>query len=270
MDVLKKHYGIENAVLKKLEGYDSVNYQVSTYKGQQYVWKQYQYSPETYALLKAENRLILDMSSQLSFSFPVPVKGLDGKFIYCSDDKDGKQLHRLLSFVKGKFFAEVDHTPELFVSFGRFLACMNKKMQGVRYAEIKARQLNWDLQHFTLNQKLIKYIEEPGKKKLIDYFFLQFRETVIPKIEDLRKSIIHSDANDWNVITNNGKVTGIIDFGDTVYSPLVNEIAIAITYAILGKSDPVEWAGYIIKGYHNQINSKSQITNKSQIPNPKP
>ncbi|MCP4347642.1 MAG: aminotransferase class III-fold pyridoxal phosphate-dependent enzyme [Desulfobacterales bacterium] len=248
MDMLKKHYGIENAVLKKLEGYDSINYQVSTYKGQQYVWKQYRYTPETYTLLKAENRLLLELSSQLSFSFPVPLKGLNGKFIYCSDEK---QLHRLLTYVKGKFLAEVEHTPELFVSFGHFLACMNKKILNFRNAEIEARQLHWDIQHLPLNRKFFKYILEPGKKKLIDYFFLQFRETVVPKIYDLRKSIIHSDANDWNVIVNNGKVTGIIDFGDIVYSPLVNEIAIAITYAILSKPDPVKWAGYIIKGYHN-------------------
>ncbi|MDZ7608739.1 MAG: aminotransferase class III-fold pyridoxal phosphate-dependent enzyme [Cyclobacteriaceae bacterium] len=88
------------------------------------------------------------------------------------------------------------------------------------------------------------------KRKLVDYFVLQFKENVIPQLPLLRKSVIHNDANDWNVLVNGDEVIGIIDFGDTVYAPLINELAVAITYAVIGKADPLSWATYIIKGYH--------------------
>ncbi len=58
---------------------------------------------------------------------------------------------------------------------------------------------------------------------------MQIRENVEPFIEDLRKSVIHGDANDWNVLCKNGEVSGIIDFGDMCFSPLINELAIAVT-----------------------------------------
>ena len=35
-----------------------------------------------------------------------------------------------------------------------------------------------------------------------------------------------------------------------MYSPLINELAVAITYGIMGKEDPVSWACYVIEAYH--------------------
>ncbi|WP_373397639.1 phosphotransferase [Algoriphagus halophilus] len=40
-----------------------------------------------------------------------------------------------------------------------------------------------------------------------------------PVLPELRRQIIHGDANEWNVLTENGSVSGIIDFGDVCYSP---------------------------------------------------
>jgi len=52
------------------------------------------------------------------------------------------------------------------------------------------------------------------------------------------------------VLVQKGKVSGIIDFGDTCYTQLINELAIGISYAVLGKENPVKWAIPIIQGYH--------------------
>ena len=71
----------------------------------------------------------------------------------------------------------------------------------------------------------------------------------------LRKSVIHSDGNDYNVLTQLDEdglpiVTGVIDFGDMVYSHTVNEVAIAAAYAMLDKADPLAVAAQVVKGYH--------------------
>src|SRR5262249_23297248 len=74
----------------------------------------------------------------------------------------------------------------------------------------------------------------------------------------LRKSAIHNDANDYNVIvggdadlyTKNQNVAGLIDFGDMVYSFTVADLAVAIAYAILDKPDPLAAAAEIVSGYH--------------------
>ena len=64
---------------------------------------------------------------------------------------------------------------------------------------------------------------------------------------------IHSDANDWNVVTDTQTVTGIFDFGDMAYSWIINELAIGITYAMMNKEEPLVAACEVIKGYHAEL-----------------
>jgi Ser/Thr protein kinase RdoA (MazF antagonist) len=68
-------------------------------------------------------------------------------------------------------------------------------------------------------------------------------------LDHLRKSVIHGDANDYNVLVEGNKVVGLIDFGDIVYSYTVGDLAIAVAYVVLGKSDPYAAAAPVIEGY---------------------
>jgi len=249
IELLKEQFGIENAALKAVEGYGRcVNYQVDTDQGERFVYKHYKTESGLKEVLDAENQVLLKLSTQLPNSTPAPVGNLKGK--YLSSSKNGKQLNRMLTYVEGKFLAEAKHSIELFQSIGKLLAQMDKILLDFYHPAIGARQLDWDLQHCLNNQKYIKFIETPQQRKLVDYFFLQFSEIVLPEIPKLRRCVIHSDANDWNLLVRNDQISGIIDFGDMVYSSLINELAIAITYATLGKSKPAEWACHIIKAYN--------------------
>ena len=249
VELLKEHYGIEDATPKKIEGYGgSVNYQVDTAQGEKFVYKHYQTERGLYELLDAENQVLQKLSHRSPNSYPTPVRNMKGMFL--SFIKNGKQLGRLLTFVEGEFLAEVGHSIRLFQSIGRFLAQMDEILLDFYHPAIVGRQLDWDLQNCLNNRKYLKYIETPQQRKLVDYFFLQFREIVLPEIPSLRRSVIHSDANDWNLLVQDDQASGIIDFGDMVYSSLINELAIAITYAILGESKPTEWAYHIMKGYN--------------------
>ena len=48
-------------------------------------------------------------------------------------------------------------------------------------------------------------------------------------------SVIHNDCNDHNIIVNEKKAMGIIDFGDMVYSFQVLEPAVCMAYLALNK-----------------------------------
>ena len=45
-------------------------------------------------------------------------------------------------------------------------------------------------------------------------------------------------------------MTGLVDFGDMVFSHTVNDLAIAMAYASLGQADPLGAAGRVAAGYH--------------------
>lgn len=71
----------------------------------------------------------------------------------------------------------------------------------------------------------------------------------------VRRSIIHGDSNDYNVLVADTRdrglhVTGVIDFGDMLHSFTASEPAVAIAYAVLDQPDPLSVAGAIVRGYH--------------------
>jgi 4-aminobutyrate aminotransferase-like enzyme/murein DD-endopeptidase MepM/ murein hydrolase activator NlpD len=101
-----------------------------------------------------------------------------------------------------------------------------------------------------------EHIVDPEKTALIEYFLGEFEKHVLPVLSDLRISVVHNDANDYNLIIDKAgypeeRSIGIIDFGDMVATHTIFELAVATAYAILGKSDPIIAASSLISGYHS-------------------
>jgi len=249
-DILLQNFGIDAIDIKKLAGYENINYRVATTNGI-YVFKTYKYDEHLFNLLVAESKVLDYLSAKNDTQFPHPLKTIDNLFVKKIKVVDEYLIIRLLTFLEGTFLAESKHTPELFQSFGVFLAKMDSELLQIHNYTIEARKYEWDVQHVLLNTPFIQKIQAPEKRKVVAYFLQQFREIVAPELSNLRLSILHNDANDWNVLVKEGKISGIIDFGDIVYSPLINELAVAICYAIMGKDDPISWACQIISGYHS-------------------
>ncbi len=250
-EILQKYYQLYNCSITTLEGYDSFNFKVVCDKGI-FVLKKYQYTAQTFAILNDENQILRTLSQTNKYDFPEVIATTEEDYLL---NHEGC-IFRLLTFVHGEFLGDVEHTEQLLYTFGNFLAKLDKQLTDVYLPAIAGKQINWDLQHFKLNHKLIEYIEDPSDKSLVDYFFMQFDEHVYPNSYDLRKGLIHNDGNDWNVLTSNQNVSGIIDFGDSCYSWLVNELAVALTYVMMGKSKPLNVANQLIKGYNSIISLK--------------
>jgi 4-aminobutyrate aminotransferase-like enzyme len=247
--LLAKNYKLINPKLKKLVGYDSVNFKVET-GSEKFILKVYANDKEMVDLAEAENEVLLHLQKNENNKFPAPVKNNSNGFLTSFKVENSAKTARLLTFLEGKFLGDEEHTLHLFESFGKFLAEMDLNLKDFQNYVIAARQNKWDLQYFLLNEKYITHISNPAERKIVAYFFLQYKQNVLPLLPSLRKQTIHGDANDWNVLTQNGTVSGIIDFGDVCFSQLINELAIAITYALMGKENPVDWAVPIISSYH--------------------
>ena len=113
----------------------------------------------------------------------------------------------------------------------------------------------WDLQHAgrTLAERLGDLPQE--RREPVSRVLARFERIVAPALGGLRKSVIHGDANDQNLLVEGAgegepTISGLIDFGDMVYSHLVHEPAIACAYAGLGKADPLRAAAQVVSGYH--------------------
>ena len=65
------------------------------------------------------------------------------------------------------------------------------------------------------------------------------RARLVPLLPGLRMSVIHNDVNDHNLLVgDDGRVSGIIDFGDMVHTYTACELANALAYLVLDATDP--------------------------------
>ncbi len=255
--LLKTEFGFSSCEIKRIDGYDNTNYIIKN-EATSYIFKTYVYDKDLLAILEAENEALLSLNTEEQDKFPKPIPFISGDFIRVLDIEGKATICRMLSFLEGDFLGDSRPTKALFQSFGTFLAQLNLKFQHFNNYTLKARQWEWDLQYVLLNKKYIDDIPDAHDRSIVHYFFKQFEQHVLPILPNLRKQIIHNDANEWNVLVKNDQISGIIDFGDLAHSQLINEIAIAITYACYDKEHPLEWVPIILKSYHDVIPLKAQ------------
>ncbi|MDX2445282.1 MAG: aminotransferase class III-fold pyridoxal phosphate-dependent enzyme [Bacteroidales bacterium] len=241
---LLQSYNIAPVRIDKLEGYISHNYKIQTEENEFFVLKHYRDIREL-ELIQAENKILDEISPKLPFQLPISLNR-KGKAIHEHNDQT---FSRLVPFIEGQFLDEVRHSDTLLFNFGKAIAELNVSLKDKRSSAIESRKLLWDLQHNLLNKSKAKYIQEPEKRKLVEYFFDQYEQFVLPHLQDLRYSIIHGDLNIQNVLTDGKIINGVIDFGDICYSPLVNELAIALSYIMFEKEKPIQAAKKLIEGY---------------------
>lgn len=139
--------------------------------------------------------------------------------------------------------------PELLEDLGRVLGRVANALDGFDHPAAH-RQLQWDAQQTGAVLELYRSaVTDPAGRDILDRAAHDFRRHLQPMLAKLPHSVIHNDANDHNVLVEDGKVTGLLDFGDAVYSITVNELAVGCAYAMLDKADPEGVAQSITDGY---------------------
>jgi len=150
------------------------------------------------------------------------------------------------------------HSPALLRDLGRRLGQIDRALEGFDHPALR-RDFHWDLANgLSVVREFESLIEDQEARLLVGKTVEEFEREVAPVLPMLRKSAIHNDANDYNVIvgggddlyTKNQSVVGLIDFGDMIYSFTVADLAVAIAYAVLNKRDPLAAAAEIVNGYH--------------------
>lgn len=158
----------------------------------------------------------------------------------------------LISWIDGLVWAKLSyHSEKLLCSLGEEAGKITNSLQNFK-SEFAHRNLDWDINQ-TFWTEEFQFNFQGEEKDLITHFFSCFKE-IEPQLKKCRKSVVHNDANDYNVLVSGryfDEVEAIIDYGDAVYTSTINDLAICLTYAIMGKPDPVEVAFPVIQGYNS-------------------
>ena len=249
-------YGLSGPV-EELTSERDQNFLVTTQTREKFVLK-IAASAEQRATLEFQNAVMSHLGERVRSGFiPQLRKTKFGDDIATVDhERHSTHFVRLLTYHPGALLAEVNpHTPELLRSLGRFLGEIDRALDGFTHHPASRRELKWDLQDGLWIREYTHHIAGFEKRAIVEHFISQFERRVVPVASKLRTSVVHNDANDYNVLVSDDgsgqkTVAGIIDFGDMLHTYTASEVAVAAAYAMLDKSDPLAAAAEIVAGYH--------------------
>ena len=165
---------------------------------------------------------------------------------------------RLVSYLPGKPAGTVPYLSSAYrEGLGNGVARMTNALKGFDHPATH-REFYWDLAcGFDVCAERIALVRDRTVKALVLKVLGDFERHTGPALTRLPASVLHNDANDFNIIVRDDggvyerhqRVSGILDFGDMVHSWTVGDLAIAATYACLGQRDPLAAACDVVRGY---------------------
>jgi Ser/Thr protein kinase RdoA (MazF antagonist) len=237
------------------------------------------------ALLEAQNDALLHIARRSALC-PRVIPARDGATI-SEAVSDGNVRHfvRLFTFLPGEPLATSPQTAGLLEDLGRKVAELDAALEGFDHPAIH-RGFYWDLaQGIALVREWAPLVEDEGMRALVGRLVDRIESRDGARLIRLRRSAVHNDPNDYNVLVSlppeggshqsghaphgpfaaphvasasshvasalRRKIVGILDFGDIVHSYAIADLAIAIAYAVLGKDDPLGSAVSVVRGYQD-------------------
>jgi 4-aminobutyrate aminotransferase-like enzyme/Ser/Thr protein kinase RdoA (MazF antagonist) len=250
----EKLYGIRSSAMPLPSERDQ-NFLLTSDSGDRFVLK-IANSLEDRALLEAQNQMVTHLGTRVSFC-PRLIQTISGQEIAETKSPGGEMnFVRLVTYLPGVMLAKAKpHSRELLFDLGRKLGQLDRELADFDNPAVH-RDFHWDLANgLRVIDEYGTLIQDLNLRKLVWQYARGFERNVGPLLPRLRLSVIHNDANDYNVLVGNDNVAGqatvvgLIDFGDVVYSYTAGDLAVAIAYMVLDKPSPIAAAVQLVAGY---------------------
>jgi Ser/Thr protein kinase RdoA (MazF antagonist)/murein DD-endopeptidase MepM/ murein hydrolase activator NlpD len=250
--LVEEYYGIKGNATR-LDGELDLNFKISA-NDSQYFLKIYNQSIDI-EFAKFQENIFKKLDKTLEKKvYPKQLLNTKGNAISSFCDKNNrKRFFRLNSWIDGRLWSEVNPiTNTLRKKLGRSAGKLTKSLESLKIIDSNYNT-DWDLAKSLWTVNYLKLFNTKKKLKVIQYFQDCFLND-LASYQTLRKSFIHNDINDHNVIITkklvNPDVKGIIDFGDTLKSQTINDLAVTCTYAIMNCTNPLSSAISVVRGYN--------------------
>lgn len=246
---LSDHYGIEGS-LSRLSG-ENINYLVTVNDEERYVLKimNNKVTPEAVAMEYAA----VEHASSSGFDLKMPriVENRIGS-LYSGINIRKKHLKMALLYyyLDDRLLSELsDISIDLANNVGKAIALFDLAMANFDHPAAH-RSHPWDLAEAGQHESKIELIADPGRRDLLAWAFQNWFSDAKPKLAALPQQFIHGDAHGDNILVRAGRVSGLLDFGDSGFNPTICELATCLPYLMMGRSDPMGIAAGITAGYH--------------------
>jgi Ser/Thr protein kinase RdoA (MazF antagonist) len=248
-----RHYGVEGE-MRPLTGERDRNYRFESARtGERFMLK-ISHPSETPLVADFQTQALLHIAGadpELPVQRIVPTR--DGQSSFLSDPGDGlPRVTRLFSYLPGLPMPEAPRTSTQQLNLARTLARLDLALRGFDHPA-GALALPWDIQRADSVRGLLQHIADPARRALAERSLDRFERDAKPVLAGLRTQPIHNDFNIYNVLVDPGdtdRIAGVLDFGDMVRAPLIDDLAVAAAYQLDPAGDALAGIVPFVAAYH--------------------
>ena len=252
--LVKTHYGL-TVTARPLAGEVDLNFYLQTPAGEEYTLK-ISRPGEARATLEFQ-AAILDHLKRRPLPWPVPrlIPSLSGEYLLEVTTPEGTtHFVRLQSWVSGRLLDEINpRSPELLHQWGAACGHLNRALLDFDHPEAH-RFYKWNPSQTLFSRQYLPLFASPDQQEIASYFWDRFEKIIQPQLASLRTTVNYNDAHELNLLVDDQgespTICGVIDFGDALHTHLVNELAIACAYGVMGLPDPLTAACEMTQGFH--------------------
>lgn len=244
----REHFGLE-AVAKPLTGERDRNFHLRATDGGEYVLKVV-HPAEDPAVTDFQGQALLHLE-QTDASLPVP-RARQPLAVRWEVAGQPSRLVRVYSWLPGRPLHLAAPSPAQRHALGTLLARLGQALRGFSHPA-QNHVLLWDIQHAARVRPLLAHLEDPAQRAVPERLLDVFEQQAVPVMQGLRKQVIHNDFNPHNVLAdavNDARIAGVIDFGDMVYAPLVQDLATACAYQVQPDGHPLDGPADVVAAFN--------------------
>lgn len=253
------YFGIQGKA-KALDGYIDLNFKITCAENA-YILKISKPQTPTNEWIFQQNLMTYIESQNPDFQYPKMYKDKGGKAIFDYTDEMGNlRKVRLLSWIEGRLYHEVmPKTETLRYSLGQKCGEITACLQYFAH-DSSANNGEWNLANALWVAHYLSLFSTEEQEMFL--FFIEKFKAIQPIYQTLRKSTIHNDTNEHNIVVSNDlqnpETLAIIDYGDAVYTQIINDVAILLAYNMMDCAQPLETAKATLMGYHQAFPLQTQ------------
>lgn len=244
-DHLMQAYGLPGS-LSRLDGERDQNFRLTEIEGRRWVVKVV-HPDEPEGIVDSQLRALLHLEA-VDPTLPVPrVRRAHGGAI--SSRLEGHQFI-VLSYLPGDIIGDRKLSLPRLEEIGGLVARLGRALRGFAHPATLDRALLWDSREVPRLRPHLGSFATKREQEIGAAALDRAERETLPRLAPLRAQVIHGDAHPHNVLVDaDGAPTGVIDFGDLLHGPLIQDLANAAADFLRLDQDPAETLAALTGGY---------------------
>jgi hydroxylysine kinase len=250
-ELVRQHFGI-GAHAERLTGERDENFRMHVEGGDGYVLRIAH--PAEPLEISDLSRAALVHLERVDPALPVQrvCHALDGDTrIQFTDQSQARRSGMLCTYLPGTPLILARRSPAQRESCGRLLARLGQALRSFEHSGSR-RDLLWDLRHLPRLAPLLQELPDLAAVDFLTDFVARFASAVAPRLASVRRQFVHNDFNARNIIvdaSDESRVTGIIDFGDSVHTALIADVAVGAVGQLSDAQTADEAIQHFVRAY---------------------